>query len=228
MRRMREGARDPNRAVNRGRQYKSIVVIYMFTEQIHTSRCTDDKCRLFMKSILKELFRARAETIHAQSIIKSMKTKQPNSKMCFICGLENPVGLHLHIYEVERGVVETTYTAPEHFQGYPGVLHGGIVGAMLDEIAGRAHMGSDPMDPRFMFTAKLEVKYRKNVPIGKPLKIIGKAGKSRAKSAEAWAGIYDAETNELLAEGNTLLINVPAEQFDKSRLNELGWKVYPE
>jgi len=132
-----------------------------------------------------------------------MKIKQPNSKMCFICGLENPVGLHLHIYEIEPGVVETTYTAPDHFQGYPGVLHGGIVGALIDEISGRAHMGSDPEDPRFMFTAKLEVKYRRNVPVGKPLKIIGKAGKSKARSAEAWGGIYDAETNELLAEGST-------------------------
>lgn len=148
--------------------------------------------------------------------------------MCFICGLENPVGLHLHIYEVEPGVIETTYTAPEHFQGYPGVLHGGIAGAMIDEIAGRAHMGSNPDDPRFMFTAKLEVKYRQNVPVGKPLKIIGKAGKSKSKTAEAWAGIYDAETNELLAEGNVLLMNVPEDQFDRSRLNELGWKVYPE
>jgi len=148
--------------------------------------------------------------------------------MCFICGLENPIGLHLHIYEVEPGVIETTYIAPEHFQGYPGVLHGGIVGALIDEISARAQMGGDPNDPRFMFTAKLEVKYRQNVPIGKPLKIIGKAGKSKSKSAEAWAGIYDAETNELLAEGNTLLINVPNEQFDKSKLNELGWKVYPE
>jgi len=157
-----------------------------------------------------------------------MKIKQPNSKMCFICGLENPVGLHLHIYEIEPGVVETTYTAPDHFQGYPGVLHGGIVGALIDEISGRAHMGSDPEDPRFMFTAKLEVKYRRNVPVGKPLKIIGKAGKSKARSAEAWGGIYDAETNELLAEGSTLLINVPEEQFDKSRLSELGWKVVPE
>jgi acyl-coenzyme A thioesterase PaaI-like protein len=124
--------------------------------------------------------------------------------------------------------VESTYIAPEHFQGYPGVLHGGIVAAIIDEISGRAHMGSDALDPRFMFTAKLEVKYRRNVPIGKLLKIIGKAGKSRFKSAEAWAGIYDAETDELLAEGNTLLINVPEEQFDQSRLNELGWKVYPE
>ncbi len=156
---------------------------------------------------------------------KTKGQRQPNSTYCFICGRENPVGLHLHIYETAPGEVESGYIAPEHFQGYPGVLHGGIVAAMIDEISGRAHMGSDPLNPRFMFTAKLEVKYRRNVPIGRPLKIIGKAGKSRGKSAEAWAGIYDAETDELLAEGNSLLIDVPAEQFDKSRLEELGWKV---
>ena len=148
--------------------------------------------------------------------------------MCFICGLENPVGLHLHLYEVEPGVVETSYIAPEHFQGYPGVLHGGIVGAMIDEVAGRSLMGSDVNNPRFMFTARLEVKYRQNVPVGKMLKIIGKAGRAKSKSAEAWAGVYNAETNELLAEGNVLLINVPDEQFDRSKLSELGWKVYPE
>ena len=159
---------------------------------------------------------------------RSMNIKQPNSRMCFICGLENPVGLHLHIYEVEPGVVQTTFTAPDHFQGYPGVLHGGIVASILDELASRSHMGSDPQYPRFMFTAKLEIKYRQYVPIGKALKIIGRAGKTKSKSAEAWAGIYDAETNELFAEANALLINVPEEQFDKSRLIELGWKVYPE
>lgn len=132
------------------------------------------------------------------------------------------------MYETKPGIVETTYIAPDHFQGYPGVLHGGIVSAIIDEVAGRSHMGSDPNDPRFMFTAKLEVKYRKNVPINKPLKIIGKAGKSRSRSAEAWAGIYNKETDELLAEGNVLLINVPEDQFDISMLNELGWKVVPE
>jgi len=148
--------------------------------------------------------------------------------MCFLCGLENPVGLHLHIYEVEPGRVESRYIAPDHFQGYPGVLHRGIVGAIIDEISGRALMGSDPLNPRFMYTAKLEVKYRKNVPIGQPLKIVGKALKIKSRSAEAWAGIYDGETDELLAEGTTLLMNVPPEQFNTSRLNELGWKVYPD
>jgi acyl-coenzyme A thioesterase PaaI-like protein len=151
---------------------------------------------------------------------------QPNSKMCFICGLENPVGLRLRIYQTEPGVIETTYTAPEHFQGYPGVLHGGIVATILDEISGRAHMG-DPSAPRFMFTGKLEVKYRKNVPTGKPLKIIGKAGKTKGKMAEGWAGIYDEE-GTLLAEANTLLINVPQETLDSANLEQLGWKIYPE
>jgi acyl-coenzyme A thioesterase PaaI-like protein len=151
---------------------------------------------------------------------------QPNSKMCFICGMENPVGLKLRIYQIEPGLIETTYTAPEHFQGYPGVLHGGIVATILDEISGRAQMGN-PFTPRFMFTAKLEVKYRKNVPIGKPLKIIGKAGKSKGKSAEGWAGIYD-EQGILLAEANTLLINVPDELLDHTNLETLGWRVYPD
>jgi len=152
----------------------------------------------------------------------NQRIKQPNSKMCFICGVENPVGLHLHIYETEPGMVEATYTAPDHFQGYPGVLHGGIVAAILDELSGRVQMGSDPLNPRFMFTGKLDIRYRRNVPIGKPLKIIGKAGKVRGKLAESWAGIYDLETNELLAEANAMHFEVPEGHFDYSILPELG------
>jgi acyl-coenzyme A thioesterase PaaI-like protein len=152
--------------------------------------------------------------------------KQPNSRMCFVCGIENPIGLRLKIYITAQGVIETTYTAPDHFQGYPGVLHGGIVATILDEISGRAHMG-DPSAPRFMYTGKLEVKYRRNVPVGRPLKIIGKAGKAKGKLAEGWAGIYD-EDGALLAEANTLLINVPQETLDMANLEALGWKVYPD
>lgn len=156
------------------------------------------------------------------------KIKQPNSRHCFLCGLENPAGLHLHFYETEPGVVETRYTAPEHFQGYPGVLHGGIVAALIDETSGRAQMGGDPQNPRFMFTGKLEIKYRKNVPIGKLLKIVGRAGKDTGRAAEAWAGIYDAETGDLLAEGTGVHVNVPKGKLDMSKLEEIGWKVYPD
>jgi acyl-coenzyme A thioesterase PaaI-like protein len=156
----------------------------------------------------------------------TVRHKQPNSRHCFICGLENPIGLRLKMYKIEPGVIETTYTAPEHFQGYPGVLHGGIVAAILDEISGRAHMG-DPSEPRFMFTGKMEVRYRKNVPIGQPLHIIGKAGKTRGKLAKGWAGIYNQQ-GELLAEANTLLVDVPDDVLAEADLEALGWKVYPD
>jgi acyl-coenzyme A thioesterase PaaI-like protein len=152
--------------------------------------------------------------------------KQPNSRMCFICGLENPFGLRLQIYEIDPGVIETRFTAPEHFQGYPGVLHGGIVASILDEISGRSFMGN-PSQPRFMFTAKLEVKYRKNVPLGKPLRIVGKAGQTKGRMAEGWAGIYD-ESGTLLAEANTLLVDVPSQLLDKVDPEVLGWKIYPD
>jgi acyl-coenzyme A thioesterase PaaI-like protein len=155
------------------------------------------------------------------------RSKQPNSKHCFICGLENPVGLKLKIYQVEPGVIETNFTAPEHYQGYPGVLHGGIVAAILDEISGRAHMGEDPAAPRFLFTGKLEVIYRKNVPIGKPLRIVGKAGKQRERAVEGWAGIYD-EQGRLLAEANTLLFDIPPALTGADTLSDLGWKIYPD
>ncbi len=152
--------------------------------------------------------------------------KQPNSRMCFLCGVENPVGLKMKIYEVEPGMVEASYTAPDHFQSYPGILHGGIVATILDEISGRAHLG-DPSRPRFMFTAKLEVKYRKNVPVGKPLRIVGKAGKVKGRMAEGWAGIYD-ESGALLAEGDSLLVDVPPELLKDVDHEAMGWKIYPD
>jgi acyl-coenzyme A thioesterase PaaI-like protein len=114
--------------------------------------------------------------------------KQPNSKQCFVCGRENLYGLKLKFYETGPGEVEVQYTVPEQYQGYPGVVHGGIVAAMLDEVTGRVHMGGDP--PRFMFTARLDVRYRKNVPVGQPLRIIGHAGKSRERTAIATGQIF--------------------------------------
>jgi acyl-coenzyme A thioesterase PaaI-like protein len=154
------------------------------------------------------------------------RIKQPNSKMCFICGVENPIGLKLQIYQTAPGSIESTYTAPDHFQGYPGILHGGIVATILDEISGRALMG-DPSSPRFMFTGKLQVKYRRNVPTGEPLRIVGKGIKTKGKSAEGWAGIYD-QKGILLAEATTLLIDLPKDLLDTANLEELGWKVYPD
>lgn len=149
--------------------------------------------------------------------------KQPNSLHCFVCGLENPFGLKLKFYQTAPGEVTVEHVVPEQFQGYPGVVHGGVIAAMLDEVTGRALMG-DPDQPRFMFTARLDVHYRKNVPVGKPLRLVGRVEKIKNRSATARGFIYNVD-GELLVEADVVLVNVPGDIID---LTSLGWKVYPD
>lgn len=151
--------------------------------------------------------------------------KQPNSHYCFVCGVANPCGLHLTFYASGPGESTAHYTVPEQYQGYPGVVHGGVVAAMLDEAAGRSHMGIDPQKPRFMYTAKLEIRYRKNVPVGQPLRVVGRAGSTKGKLATATSAIYD-QAGVLLAEADALLVDVPADTLNGINLEEIGWKVY--
>jgi uncharacterized protein (TIGR00369 family) len=153
-----------------------------------------------------------------------LSSLQPNSLHCFVCGLENPFGLKLRFYEAQPGEVSAEITVPENYQGYPGVVHGGIVAAMLDEVSGRAYMGCGD-NPRFMFTARMEIRYRQNVPVGQPLKLVGRTGKSRGRSATASGAIYDS-AGTLLAECEALLVDVPEEVVSGTDLDALGWKVY--
>lgn len=152
--------------------------------------------------------------------------KQANSLHCFVCGLENPAGLHVKFYENEAGEVTADYTVCEQHQGYPGVVHGGVVAAMLDEAAGRVHMG--PTDkPRFMFTARLDVRYRKPVPVGIPLQLVGKPEQAKTRMATAKSYLYGPD-GDLLAEAEVVLINVPDSMVGDVDLEALGWKVYPD
>ncbi len=152
-------------------------------------------------------------------------TKLPNSKDCFVCGLENVHGLQLAFYREGDDSIVVNYTVPERFQGYPGVVHGGIVTTMLDEILGRVFMFDDPN--RFMFTAKLTTRYRHPVPIGEPLKMVGSVVKDRGRIAEAKAELFGPD-GDLLAEAEGLLVALPEDTLDMEAVDALGWKVYPD
>lgn len=160
-----------------------------------------------------------------QGVANLVDSRQPNSRHCFVCGVANPFGLHLHFENSGPGEVTAEYTVPENYQGYPGVVHGGVVAAMLDEMAGRAHMGGDP--PRFMFTARLDIRYRKNVPVGQPLRLVGKALKSRGRTATSRASVYGPD-GSLLAEADALLVDLPAETLGSADIQALGWRVYSD
>ena len=153
-----------------------------------------------------------------------MKTLQPNSQHCFVCGLENPLGLKLRFFQTAPDEVTVETSIPDEYQGYPGVVHGGIVAAILDEVTGRSLMGSDP--PRFMYTAHLDIRYRKHVPTGRPIRIVGKMLRRKSRTAQATGKIFDQDNN-LLAEAEALLINLPQELIDLDALESEGWRVYP-
>jgi acyl-coenzyme A thioesterase PaaI-like protein len=131
----------------------------------------------------------------------------------------------MRFYQTGPGEVAAEYTVPERFQGYPGVVHGGIVAAMLDEITGRALMNGDP--PRFMYTARLDIRYRMNVPVGKPLRLIGKAEKVKSRTATSRGIIYGPD-GELLAEADAVLVDLPEDILASKDLEALGWRVYEE
>lgn len=154
-----------------------------------------------------------------------MQTRQPNSRTCFVCGLANSIGLKLRFESTGPDEVMAEYSVPEQYQGYPGVVHGGIVAAMLDEVCGRAHMVADPKT--FLYTARLNVCYRKNTPVGKPLRIVGRALTRQGRKATSQAAIYGPD-GELLAEAEALLISVPAEKLDPETAARLGWRVYED
>lgn len=151
--------------------------------------------------------------------------KQANSAHCFVCGVKNPNGLHLSFYETSPGETLAETIVPEQFQGYPGIVHGGIVAAMLDEVSGRVFMTGDP--PRFLVTAKLSIRYRRPVPVGKKLTLRGHAKEDNGRVAYAVGEIYD-DSGTLLAEAEAHMANVPpgiAANYDASGEE---WKVYPD
>ncbi|GLI38943.1 PaaI family thioesterase [Geobacter hydrogenophilus] len=89
---------------------------------------------------------------------------------CFICGSNNPIGLHaVFTADPEKGRAETRVSIPEHFQGWQGIVHGGILSALLDEICAQACMARGLQ----VVTSEMRLRYRKPVPTGSVVTVIG-------------------------------------------------------
>ena len=79
--------------------------------------------------------------------------KQPTTRTCFMCGRQNHIGLQMTWYnDYQAQQIKAEVTVPEHFNGYPGVVHGGIVAAILDETSGRSLMLNRAFEEMFITT----------------------------------------------------------------------------
>lgn len=149
----------------------------------------------------------------------------PSSRSCFVCGRENPVSLRMTFYLQADGEVTSEIVVPEAYAGYPGMVHGGNIVAMMDEAAGRAATADDPN--RFAVTSQLTVKYRKPVPTNQLLKISGRLIKKRGKVAQAHGEIRN-QGGEVLAEADALFVDIAEDFTQGTDPALLGWKVYED
>lgn len=133
--------------------------------------------------------------------------KQFGSKMCFVCGAVNPIGLHLDFWMDDEQVWTEFIACPEH-QGYPGVMHGGLVATILDETMGRAAA----LKSLWMFTAKMEIAYRKPVPLGQPLRAVSRIDALRGSRMLA-SGRILLPDGTAAVEGHGLYLRVPEDQM---------------
>ena len=149
--------------------------------------------------------------------------KQPNSRLCFVCGMQNPIGLRAFFYQDEQGRVVAHFTGKEEHQGYPGVMHGGIVTALLDEVIGRVAIAHN----LWAVTAKLEVRFRRPVPLGQPLTLVGEMTHLRRRTLEG-RGEIRLEDGTVVAEAEGVYIRLPQEEIERVE-EELGfWEVVPD
>lgn len=99
--------------------------------------------------------------------------KQHISKMCFVCGENNDFGLHAKFYETDASELVAVINPSEQHQGYPGRMHGGIAATILDETIARSIcIGKD--EQIWGVTIEFKTRFRKPVPLGQELKVVGR------------------------------------------------------
>ena len=112
---------------------------------------------------------------------------------CFACGSLNPDGLRLRFEYPEPGACRAEFTAPPKFQGWQGILHGGIISTLLDEAFAHAAGGAArAVGGDGAVTAEMTVQFKRPVPIGQPIVLTGRVKRVQGRLIEAESELTDA------------------------------------
>jgi uncharacterized protein (TIGR00369 family) len=121
---------------------------------------------------------------------------------CFVCGENNPNGLRLNFeIDAQKKTLKTTFVASPTFQGWDGIVHGGIISTLLDEAMAKLvyELGYHAV------TASLEIKFKKPAPILKPLLVHGEITEVNRRLIRAKAHVAK-EDGIVLATGTSTFL----------------------
>jgi uncharacterized protein (TIGR00369 family) len=131
-----------------------------------------------------------------------MKQLRDNQR-CYVCGTENPAGLRVDftIDKEEKTIRAAFTTRPEH-QGYEGIVHGGILSALLDEAMAKLAftLGLPAV------TAEMTVRFKATVTPGDEITVSGRIAGATSRLALAEAKIEKGPV--LVAEAKGKLLTV--------------------
>ena len=141
-------------------------------------------------------------------------SKQRNSRMCMICGLDNEYGVKAPFYNMEDSSVMSVFQYRKQHQSYPGRVHGGLITAMLDEMGLRSLWAKELSEATFGVTLSLDTKYRKPVPYETDLIGRGIVVKETSQFVITDANIMDMQ-GEILANGTIKYIKMDTEKISE-------------
>jgi uncharacterized protein (TIGR00369 family) len=103
----------------------------------------------------------------------------PHTAGCVVCGPANARGLHLSLYvDPATGVIETRFVPANEHIGFTGIVHGGIIGAVIDEAMVWA---ASWQGKRFCVCGEMSVRFRQSAKVGSAMIVRAKVELSRAK-----------------------------------------------
>ena len=119
---------------------------------------------------------------------------------CFACGKDNPIGLHLD-FKKEGDLSQAKFVLSKNYEGYPEIIHGGIVTTILDEAMAKVLL----LNGIVAYTGKIEVKFRKSLRPEQPYTVFGKISKSKGRVHETSAWIVNS-TGEIMASATAVFL----------------------
>lgn len=132
---------------------------------------------------------------------------------CFGCGDQNPIGLQLRFRELDGGGVWADLIPDRRFEGYHGMLHGGILSTMLDEAMSWAVMA----DGNVGVTARMTVRFREPAAVEGRLRVVGRVTGSRSRVIDAAAEVFECESGDVIAEAEARFMRVKDEHARQMR-----------
>ena len=135
----------------------------------------------------------------------------PKTKRCYVCGPENPGGLQVPFFQDGPHGSRALYTARAEHNGWPGMLHGGVTFALMDEALGWAVHFQGLCG----VTARADTRFRQPVPIGAKVIIRAWTLEQRHRLMTARAEIrMDNQEQTLLAEIDATMYLLDVENRD--------------